>query len=206
PFVDDGVQSKEQCLSVLGAYKQAGFDRVVVTPHLYNPYVSTRTANIRLMYQWAAEEAAKMGLKLFLGSEIFIGSIHPEHILPFMSRFALVVLDYYTKPLFLEHYNYILLKRGYHVILAHVERYQWFSPKDPLAKKIKELGVHFQCNVDGVESGAAAKWINSGMIDVIACDNHGNTGVPEKLATLLRRYPDISAKMNSLFIDDERIQ
>ena len=56
PFVDDGVRSKDDCLNVLDAYAKAGFDRVVVTPHLYNPMVTTRIQNIRPMFSWASED------------------------------------------------------------------------------------------------------------------------------------------------------
>lgn len=205
PFVDDGVGTKESCLAVLEAYAAAGFDRVVVTPHLYNPYVSTRTQNIRAMYAWAAQEAMRMGLALYLGSEIYVGMSDSTNVLPFMGRFVLVEVDYYSEPLFLVNHAYTLLKRGYHVVLAHVERYRWFSTKSPLAVKLRELGVHFQCNVDGVESGVAAKWMASGWIDVLAGDNHGDAGLPAKLAAMLQRYPEISARMESLFIADEAI-
>lgn len=206
PFIDDGVSSKEQCVEVLQAYQKAGFDRIIATPHIYNPYVATRTANIRAMYQWASQEANQLGIKLYLGSEVYVGSGNATNVLPFMERFVLVEVDYYSEPLFLLNQVYTLLKRGLHVVLAHVERYRWFSTTNPTALKLRELGVHFQCNVDGVENHSAARWLSAGWIDVIASDNHGDSQLPPRLAALLQRYQDVANRMNNLFISYDTIQ
>jgi protein-tyrosine phosphatase len=199
PFVDDGVGSKEQCTQVLQAYQAAGFDRIVLTPHLYNPYVATRTKNIRPMFSWVQEEAARVGLTMYLGGEIYVGASDNLEVLPFLGRFVLLEVNYVVEPLFLLNQAYTLLKRGFDVILAHVERYQWFTLESMVARKLREMGVRFQCNVDGVESGLATKWLEAGMIDVIAGDNHGDASLPGRLAALLKKYPEVLGRMESLF-------
>ena len=199
PFIDDGVGSKEQCTQVLQAYQAAGFDRIVFTPHLYNPYVATRTKNIRPMFTWAQEEAARCGITVYLGGEIYVGASDNLEVLPFLGRFVLLEVNYVVEPLFLLNQAYTLLKRGFDVILAHVERYQWFTAESMVARKLREMGVHFQCNVDGIESGLALRWLEEGMIDVIAGDNHGDTSLPGRLAGLLKKYPDVLGRMESLF-------
>lgn len=201
PFVDDGVGSKEQCTTVFQAYQAAGFDRIVFTPHLYNPYVATRTKNIRPMFNWAKEEAATYGLTVFLGGETYVGASDNLEVLPFLGRFVLLEVNYVVEPLFLLNQAYTLLKRGFDVILAHVERYQWFTTESTVARKLHEMGVRFQCNVEGVESGLASLWLEAGMIDVIAGDNHGDPSIPSRLAVLLKKYPDVLGRMDSLFQD-----
>ncbi|MHC1693537.1 MAG: CpsB/CapC family capsule biosynthesis tyrosine phosphatase [Sphaerochaetaceae bacterium] len=198
PFVDDGVGSKEQCSKVLAAYQAAGFDRIVFTPHLYNPYVTTRVQNIRPMFMWASEEAAKYGLAAYLGGETYVGSSDNLNALPFLGQYVLLEVNYIVEPLFLLNQAYTLLKRGFEVILAHVERYQWFKDDSLVAQKLLEMGVHFQCNVDGVESGLATRWIEKGLIDVIAGDNHGDAGIPARLANLYVNYPEVLGRMDSL--------
>ncbi len=199
PFVDDGVGSKEQCIQVLQAYQAAGFDRIVLTPHLYNPYVATRTKNIRPMFTWVQEAAARVGLTMYLGGEIYVGASDNLEVLPFLGRFVLLEVNYVVEPLFLLNQAYTLLKRGFDVILAHVERYQWFTTESMVARKLQEMGVRFQSNVDGVESGLASRWLEAGMIDIIAGDNHGDPSLPGRLAALLRKYPEVLGRMESLF-------
>jgi protein-tyrosine phosphatase len=201
PFIDDGVGSKEKAKQVFAAYQAAGFDRVVCTPHLYNPYVETRIQNIRTIFAWAKEEALTFGLDLYLGGETYVGTSDNLEVLPFYGNFVLLEVNYVIEPLFLLNQAYSLLKRGFEVILAHVERYQWFNTESMVATKLREMGVHFQCNVDGVESGLATKWLEAGLIDVIAGDNHGDVGLPARLAALFKKYPEVLNRMDSLFLD-----
>ncbi|WP_422481616.1 CpsB/CapC family capsule biosynthesis tyrosine phosphatase [Pleomorphochaeta sp. DL1XJH-081] len=199
PFVDDGVRSKEESFKILQAYAKAGFDRIVVTPHLYNPMVSTRIHNIRPMYAWAGEEAKKLGIELILGSETYVGGAVDPQVLPFINNYVLIEVDTSTEPLFLLNHAYSLRKRGLFVILAHVERYRWFKEDGQLTDKLREIGVFFQSNVEGVENGEAEKFLKLGMIDIIAGDNHGNEQLPARLATALRDNPTVLQRMENLF-------
>ncbi|MGI6433307.1 MAG: CpsB/CapC family capsule biosynthesis tyrosine phosphatase [Sphaerochaetaceae bacterium] len=199
PFVDDGVKSKEQASAVYEAYAQAGFSDIVTTVHLYNPYVHTRTEHIRPMFEWAFEEAQKQGVKLHLGSETYIGSVSDPQTIPFLGNCVLLETDYYTEPLYLPHLTYSLSKRGQTVILAHVERYQWLKISSDIAKTLKETGVLFQCNVSGVLGGQCNSYLEAGMVDILASDNHGDLELPQKLAQLLQRYPQIKQKMENVF-------
>lgn len=201
PFVDDGVGSKEDFSRMMQAYKEAGFDRIVVTPHLYNPYVSTRTRHIRPMFAWARDEAKSYHIELMLGSETYIGDAADPQFLPFLDTFVLVEVDMVTEPLFLLNYVYKLVKRGFSVILAHIERYQWFNEQSTVAQKLRQMGVYFQCNADQVEKGKADRWLRSNMVDVFASDNHGDAELPARLAALFRTYPEVLNKMESLFQD-----
>ncbi len=199
PFVDDGVRTKEQWLQVLGAYAGAGFSHVVTTVHLYNPQVTTRTENIRPMHEWAKEEAKKRSIELLLGSETYVGGTLDPRVLPFMDNFVLLEVDTQTEPLFLLHHAYGLLKRGYSVILAHIERYRWFDPDSNLVNKLREMGVYFQCNVEGVEKGEANRYLEIGLVDIIAGDNHGDPAQPARLAALLETHGTIRRRMENLF-------
>ena len=199
PFVDDGVRSKEDTQRMLDAYASADFDRIVVTPHLYNPSVSTRTQNIRTMFIWAYEEARQRNIELILGSETYIGGIANPQVLPFLNYFVLVEVDTIIEPLFLLNHAYTLRKRGLSVILAHIERYRWFTAESVVATKLREIGVYFQCNVEGIEQGHADKFLAKGLVDIIAGDNHGDENLPARLAAVLNAHPTILRRMENLF-------
>lgn len=205
PFVDDGVHTKDDALRVFDAYVAADFDRIVVTPHLYNPAVATRTQNIRTMFAWAHEEAKQRGIELFLGSETYIGGIADPQVLPFLDNFVLLEVDTVVEPLFLLHHSYALRKRGLSVILAHVERYRWFNEKSIVATKLREIGVYFQCNVEGVEQGHADQLLERGLVDIIAGDNHGDEHLPARLAAVFNSHPTIVRRMENMFQIREKI-
>ncbi|MDC7246479.1 MAG: capsule biosynthesis protein CapC [Sphaerochaetaceae bacterium] len=199
PFVDDGVKTKEQALRVLHAYKDAGFSIVVTTPHLYNPLVVTHVDNIRTMYRWLEGEGKKLGIRVVLGSETFVGSAsHPKN-LPFLGNFVLVEVDTSVEPLYLLNYAYTLIKSGHFVILAHIERYDWFSEKSLVVKRLVEMGVFFQSNCDAVLSGTVDSYLNKRMIDIIAGDNHGDDTLPARLAASLQKHPEVLQRMERLF-------
>lgn len=199
PFVDDGVRTKDVSLAQLRAYADAGFSHVVTTPHVYNPSVTTRTKNIRLMYEWARAEAGKLGINLMLGGEIYMGGAIDPQVIPFFDGCVLIEGDVTTEPLFLMNQAYALSKRGYTVILAHIERYHWFDLHSSAAQKLREIGVYFQVNVDGIESGTAQRYLDHDMVDIIASDNHGDETLPKRLSTLLETYPFINQRMMKLF-------
>ncbi|NCB02371.1 MAG: hypothetical protein EOM67_09430 [Spirochaetia bacterium] len=199
PFVDDGVKTKDQALSVVASYKEAGFDTIVTTPHLYNPQVATQVNHIRGMYNWLKGECSRIGIDLILGSETYVGSSYSPKNIPFLGNFVLVEVDALVEPLFLLNYAYTLIKNGHYVILAHVERYNWFSETSVVMNKLRDMGVFFQSNSDAVLDGKVDSYIEKNLIDIIAGDNHGDIKIPGQLAACMQLHPTILQNMNRLF-------
>ncbi len=199
PFVDDGVKTKDQALSVIAAYKEAGFDTIVTTPHLYNPLVTTKINHIRSMHTWLKNECDKIGIDFILGSETYVGSSFSPKNIPFLGSFVLVEVDPSIEPLYLLNYAHSLIKNGNYVILAHVERYSWFSLESVVMNKLRDMGVFFQSNSDAVLNGKVDSYIEKNLIDIIAGDNHGDVEIPKQLAKCMQLHPMILQNMNRLF-------
>ena len=199
PFVDDGVKTKDQALSVVASYKEAGFDTIVTTPHLYNPQVATQVNHIRPMYSWLQKECENIGIELLLGSETYVGSAFSPKNIPFLNSFVLVEVDPSVEPLFLLNYAYSLIKDNHYVILAHIERYNWFSEESVVMNKLRDMGVFFQSNSDAVLSGKMDHYLEKNLIDIIAGDNHGDVEIPGNIAKCMQLHPMILQNMNRLF-------
>ncbi len=151
------------------------------------------------MYQWLQREGEKIGIDLVLGSETFVGSAsHPRNI-PFLGDFVLVEVDTSVEPLYLLNYAYSLIKSGNFVILAHIERYNWFSESSIVVKRLIEMGVFFQSNCEAVLSGKVDNYLEKQMIDIIAGDNHGDDTLPAQLAKALQSHPKVLQRMDRLF-------
>lgn len=201
--IDDGVKTREDSLKALAEYKAAGIDNLVFTPHLYNPYVTTKVKDIRGVYEDLHQEALKIGLRTFLGAELFVR--HQElKTIPVLGRYALCEFDVYSQPLgFMDLIDRTLVEGcGYEIIIAHVERYHWLKCTDTTAREMKNRGYLFQMNASDVVGDLdpeAQNWISSGMIDLVATDNHfRRPGAPQRLAEAYGKYPQIAEKMNEI--------
>ena len=196
--VDYGVNTKEESFKILKEYKNAGFTKVALTPHLYNPYVSTEVKLIRPhfeeMQKWAKEE---LDLELVLGSEVFVGKQMKLLTLPIDNKYSLIEFDIFLMPTNLLKRLDDIFNKDLEVIIAHVERYRWFKPDSSLCQELKNAGCFFQMNAEAVKkkSPQVLSWIESGMIDIIASDNHGKSGLAETLRDTICEYPEIKYRM-----------
>lgn len=190
PGVDDGVATKEESLEQLHHYAEAGFTHIVCTPHLHDPYVTTNVHAIRSAYEWISEAGAELGLKMYLGSELYITAEGGKSI-PFLDSFQLIETDTQVEPLFLLDRIFSLQLQGLRVIFAHVERYAWFDPDSDTVRRMREMGVYFQVNASTLESKKVKNYLDQGIIDFIASDNHGlRRGLPP--FELWKKYSEIN--------------
>ncbi len=196
--VDHGVQTQEVYRKLLLEYHKYGIDTLVFTPHVYHPTVQTKVLNIRQNLELAQRDAQKLGMKTYLGSELYLSSQLEVKCIPVAGRFALCEFPVNEKPLALERKLQQLVDKGLEVVVAHVERYKWVKPKDDTFKMFRELGAWIQVNVEGVESKKALPYIDQDLVDIIATDNHGDMTLPARLKTALDAYPTIRARMESM--------
>lgn len=172
PGIDDGVQSQEEALEILQQYSQNEFDTIIATPHLHDPYVTTNIGSIRGAYKWLQERGKELGIDIYLGSELYMGAAGGKYI-PFFDSFQLIETDTSVEPLFLLDRVFELQMNGLSIILAHIERYQWFSLESVIAKRLREMGVYFQVNVSSLGTKGVQQYIDADWVDFIASDNHG---------------------------------
>jgi len=57
------------------------------------------------------------------------------------------------------------------VILAHVERYSWLDKNEYVLKKLKEMNVYFQMNLNALDK--KNYFVKNGYIDIVSTDYHG---------------------------------
>lgn len=198
PSIDDGYVAKEDFLRMMGIYRESGFSTIVFTPHLYNPYVTTHIEQLRETYAWAEKAAATKGITTYLGSELYVNQQASLNALAINDRYVLVEFGLALPPKDLLLHLTWLTDRSLAPIIAHVERYLWLSPQAPLLTQMKNLGCLLQCNVEAVENGSAAAYLEAGLVDIIASDNHGDETLAPRLAQAIAAWPDVGSKMEQL--------
>jgi len=177
PNVDDGVSAADEALYWLDEYASAGFSALVCTPHIGHPSVKVSGERIREAYAWFVQEAADRGLKTYLGGEYYVNSprISSDYAFTLADDRMFQLLECHTQnpPLFLPDLVFSLSLQNIQVILAHVERYDWFQPKSRLVQRLREMEVLFQVNIGSVKTRKVRKLLKLDFVDFIATDNHG---------------------------------
>lgn len=182
PGVDDGVKTMDDALSILSEYEKLGFRKVWLTPHIMEDFPN-ETQKLRekfneLKSRWTG------GIEIALASEnmldsIFEDRIEKDDVLPIgdEGNHLLIETSYYTPPYGMDEMIHRAHTRGYHLILAHPERYRYMEEKDYL--KLKEKGILFQLNLlsligaYGENAKKKGEWLlENNLIDLTGTDVH----------------------------------
>lgn len=187
--VDDG--SKDQIMSekLLLEYQKQGIKTIFLTPHVNSSVTKASREEQKRIFIKMKEMAKKFNLKLYLGAEIYISFRIPEinfkdHVMG-KSNYLLLEFSTYHKTLINDHV-YNLMQRGFKVILAHVERYDYLSEDD--LNELKRSGALFQVNCSSIlkignKSYSKKAWrlLKRDLIDFVATDTHNITSRPPRL-------------------------
>lgn len=194
PGLDDGLKSEEEFDSVWQAYLSVGFEKVYLTPHLYHPrFPNVTIEKIMLTYQRLTSKCAEffdIGCELYLGDHV-LKSFLPLGRLPFV----LVELPTIVNPAYLMDAVFQIELKGYSVVIAHVERYEYFF-ENSLAQKLKDRGIFFQVNISSLENREenAMYYFKQDMIDFIASDAHSLEDILRLKQVNWKKYEKILAR------------
>ena len=182
PGVDDGIKTFDDALHILCRYEELGVSHVWLTPHVMEDYPN-RPADLRDRF---AELKGKYSgnIHLHLGSEnmldcLFERRLETDDLLPITDEadHLLVETSYFSEPVNFWDTIDLIQCRGYHVVLAHPERYRYMDHRDYI--RLKEKNVKFQLNVPslsgfyGRQARDNAKWLLSkGYYDLSGFDLH----------------------------------
>lgn len=153
--IDDGCKTIDESIKTIKNLKNIGFDKFVLTPHYingsnYNKNNKEKQQRLSLL----KEEILKQNIdvELFLGNEIYINDEINELVLSKevttlnKSRYLLIEFPLYNKVNNVSDYIYELQIKGYKIIIAHPERYEYFKKNKKDINELYQSGVLFQCN------------------------------------------------------------
>ena len=195
PGIDDGAKTVEDSMALLREEKKQGIKKIVFTPH-FNPerqnfdhFLSAREDSYRRLK--SAEGFEELKIETKLGCEIY---------------FSMRIIDMNISKLAFENTNYLLiefptnnrpygitrtmqsiLEKGYTPILAHVERYDFFTD-DPT--KLYDL-----INIKGV---SPLQYINWELAHIISSDAHS---VEKRPPNTMAAYKFVEKKLGSQYKD-----
>lgn len=189
PGVDDGSKSNEESLACLQVMHDAGFENVVCTPHYQYPrfpneepdilrrfdnlkldYASIRPKNVPNLIGVAGEYRVDTG---------FSARINDNRFLLIGGKYLLVEFSLHQQVIGLDEVMFDLQMKNYEIILAHPERYPYYSGTSSKLQHLKDMGINFQVNILSLSGfygespkRKAFEMIEKGWIEFLGTDMH----------------------------------
>jgi tyrosine-protein phosphatase YwqE len=183
PGVDDGAKDVADSIQLIKGLHQLGFTRLYTTPHTLQD-IHPNTCETLRSARALLDGQIPPGIELILSSEYYLDDQFQDQlssgtVMPLPGNRLLIEFSQISRPHDLEEVIFDLGIRGYHVVLAHPERYLFFHKNFSYYTRIKDLGVELQVNALSLTDhygknirSIADKLIEKDMIDFIGTDIH----------------------------------
>ena len=152
PLIDDGSQSEKESIQIISELKNLGFSKIITTPHTMSDYYKNTPEIIKNGENQVLKELKRANLEIEFdsASEYYVDydfrqQIVKNSLLTFGSKYLLIEFPFVDEPKDIDDIIFQLQLSGYNVVLAHPERYLYYTNKD--LKKFSEKGVLLQLNL-----------------------------------------------------------
>lgn len=189
PHVDDGSRSTEETLECMRVMQQVGYKQMYITPHFQYPRFPNKEDDITNRYNRLCDDLKENGVTMQMmgiGGEYRIDDSFADRVanpqflqIGQKNKYLLVELSLHQIRMGIEETIFDLMMKGYDVILAHPERYPYYSSTSRKLQNLKEQGVYFQCNVLSLSGfyGEAAQskayaFIENDWVEFLGTDMH----------------------------------
>ncbi|APW66237.1 hypothetical protein LPB137_10460 [Poseidonibacter parvus] len=186
PSIDDGVKTLDESISIIKEMQSLGYKKIITTPHIMSHRFPNTKETITLGYNQVKEELRKQNIDIifemaaeYYYDEHFIDLIRAKDLLTFGDNYVLFEFSYTTKPFGIEQVIFELLSAGYKPVLAHPERYTYYSSDLSRYNSLKDLGLLFQINLNSLNSfygkkpkKAAQYLVDNHLVDFVGSDIH----------------------------------
>lgn len=193
PGIDDGAQTMENSMALIKSFYELGYKKVITTPHiLADGYPNTPEIILGgLEKVRVALKSAGIPMQIEAAAEYYVDfdfsrKIKGEKLLTFGDNYLLFEVSYVNPPDNLEYIIFQSQTSGYKPVLAHPERYPFWSRNFEKFEQLKEKGVLFQLNINSVTGyysketrKTAEQLIEKNMVDFLGSDCHhsGHVGL-----------------------------
>ena len=152
PSIDDGSQNEEESIQILSELKKLGFSKIITTPHTMSDYYKNTPEIIKRGENGVIKELKRTDLEIEFdsASEYYVDydfrqQIDKDRFLTFGSKYLLIEFPFLEEPKDIDDIIFQLQLSGYNIVLAHPERYLYYTIKD--LKKFTDKEVLLQLNL-----------------------------------------------------------
>ncbi|WP_276091090.1 CpsB/CapC family capsule biosynthesis tyrosine phosphatase [Pedobacter sp. JY14-1] len=183
PGIDDGSKTVMESIEYISKMMNLGFEKLICTPHIFKELYPNTAETINPALQLVKDALSAAGLKIEISSaaEYMVDENFKisGDLLCLPSKNILIEMSYLNETPNIEKTIFDLQIKGYSVILAHPERYNFYHSDLRRLKRYKDMGVLLQLNLlsvagyYGKEVKKAAEYIiESKLYDVAGTDLH----------------------------------
>ncbi|BAF72508.1 tyrosine-protein phosphatase [Sulfurovum sp. NBC37-1] len=186
PGIDDGSHSMDESLSLIKGLSALGYKKLITTPHIMSDAYKNGAENINAGLKELQEAVKKKEIPVEIEAaaeyyldDMFYEELKKPEVMSIRGKYLLFESSYFSKPMQMEEMVFAVGTAGYLPILAHPERYRYIKDPDKEYRRLKELGVLFQVNLNsfgghyGKNAKALAHFLSEkGMIDFLGSDTH----------------------------------
>ncbi len=187
PGIDDGAKNLEESLTLISGLVDMGFSKIVTTPHIMNEYYPNTPEIIQKGLNTLKQAIAQAGINIQIegAAEYFIDETFEAllqkkvPLLSFGKKYVLVEQSMLFPTSNLQQVLFLLNTQGYQPILAHPERYVYYTNDFKQFENIKSYGCYFQLNLLSLagyygkpQQQLATKLLRANMIDFVGTDLH----------------------------------
>lgn len=215
PGIDDGAQTVEDSVSMMEAFQELGYSKVITTPHVMSDYYRNTPDIILAGLETVRKAAQEKGLTIkieaaaeyYLDSELE-GLVERKEVLTFGDNYLLFELPFIGEPAILDSIVFNIQTGGYRPVLAHPARYTFWHSKYERYRELYDKGVILQLNLGSILGAygpsvkrTAEKLIDDGMVRLVGSDCHNLGHVPMLHEALKEPYLHKLLESGSLLND-----
>jgi protein-tyrosine phosphatase len=151
PGIDDGSPDVEQSVFLIKSLHELGFSKFICTPHIFKELYPNTPETISGALA-AAKEAltiANVNVVISAAAEHMVDEMFEvkDGLTVMPGNYILVEMSYLNETPNFEKVIFDLQIKGYRVILAHPERYNFYHQDPEKFHRYKEMDVLFQLNL-----------------------------------------------------------
>jgi tyrosine-protein phosphatase YwqE len=210
PGIDDGSPLLEDSLLLIKGMVDLGYKKLITTPHVMSDYYRNTPVIIQngleqlreLINEHKIPVTIEAAAEYYLDYE-FSQKLSKQNVLTFGSNYLLVECSFVEPPANLDQIIFEIQINGYKPVLAHAERYLYWSNNFRILNSLKERDVLFQLNLlslTGAYSKAVEKTarylIENQFYDFIGTDLHHLKHL--ELLKNLEISPELDEKIKAL--------
>lgn len=189
PGIDDGARNLETSLAMLDMVKAAGTDIMLATPHFYasrdriDTFLQRRETARDALFTAISQKEHSGYPKIFCGAEVafFSGISRAKDIRALtVENTSLLLLEMPFTPWTDENLREVeaLINRGFHIIIAHLERFIWIPGNKKQVQQLLSLPVTIQINAEAFEDSwfhtrTLVRMFKEGRAHILGSDCHG---------------------------------
>ncbi len=153
PGIDDGSPDPETSARLINGLKDLGYKKLITTPHIMWDLYKNNAQTISAAHRVLQQGPENLPLPLYTAAESYLDDYFDQLVTgdtPFLTlkgKWILVEFSFVTAPVNLKQTLFNLQIDGYQPVLAHPERYLYFSDDRKMYDDLHDAGCLFQMNL-----------------------------------------------------------